>query len=73
MRTALDLLPEEPWDNGTWKAWTAALVAATGRKGRALFHPLRVVLTGQEKGPDLASFLPFIGRERAASRLRRIL
>jgi len=63
------LLPAEPWTGATWTAWTDALKAATGRKGRALFHPLRLALTGRETGPELAALLPLIGRERALARL----
>jgi glutamyl-tRNA synthetase len=70
LRAALEALPPEPWDEGTWPAWTEALKAATGRRGRALFLPLRLALTGEEHGPDLRALLPLIGRERAALRLR---
>ncbi|MBO0734090.1 MAG: glutamate--tRNA ligase [Methylocapsa sp.] len=66
---ARDKLPEEPWDEGIWARWTKALKEATGRKGRALFHPLRLALTGREDGPELAALLPLIGRARAAARL----
>ncbi|MGC8475034.1 MAG: glutamate--tRNA ligase [Acetobacteraceae bacterium] len=66
---ALATLPAEPWDQGTWSAWTAALGAATGRKGRALFHPLRVALTGEEQGPELRALLPLMGRARVVRRL----
>ena len=62
-------LPEEPWDHATWALWTGKLKAATGRKGRALFHPLRLALTGREAGPELANLLPLIGRARALDRL----
>ena len=58
-------LPEEPWDEMAWKGWTSGL----GRKGRALFHPLRLTLTGHEKGPEMAKLLPLIGRSRAIDRL----
>lgn len=67
---ALSTLPAEPWDETTWKAWTTALSAATGRKGRALFHPLRLALTAREQGPEMARLLPLIGRARVAARLR---
>ena len=50
-------MPEEPWDDTTWDVWIAALKAATGRKGRALFHPLRLALTGLEDGPELKVLL----------------
>ena len=70
LRDALAQLPQEPWDGGTWPGWTEALRALTGRKGRALFQPLRLALTGEEHGPELAALLPLMGRERVASRLR---
>jgi glutamyl-tRNA synthetase len=69
LRAALAHLPAEPWDAATWGAWTQALKTATGRQGRALFHPLRLALTGEEKGPELAALLPLMGRKRAAARL----
>ncbi|MEJ0093739.1 MAG: glutamate--tRNA ligase [Methylocella sp.] len=62
-------LPDEPWDETTWGAWTKVLKERTGRKGRALFHPLRLALTGRETGPELAALLPLIGRIRAMARL----
>ncbi|MDP1639354.1 MAG: glutamate--tRNA ligase family protein, partial [Hyphomicrobium sp.] len=66
---AAALLPEEPWDDTTWDTWIAALKTASGRKGRALFHPLRMALTGREDGPELKLLLPLIGRDRAEARL----
>ena len=62
-------LPQEPWDGKTWSAWTATLKSRTGRKGRDLYHPLRLALTGRESGPELAALLPLIGRLRASDRL----
>lgn len=67
---AADLLPPEPWDDTTWKTWTDAVKAETGRKGRALFHPLRLAITGRGAGPELAALLPLIGRDTVAARLR---
>jgi glutamyl-tRNA synthetase len=66
---AAALLPDEPWDQSVWAAWTGKIKAATGRKGRALFHPLRLALTGREAGPELAQLLPLIGRAKALDRL----
>jgi glutamyl-tRNA synthetase len=70
LRAALAALPPEPWDEATWPAWTEALKDATGRKGKALFLPLRLALTGEEHGPDLKTLLPLIGRDRTERRLR---
>lgn len=63
-------LPPEPWDATTWKTWTDAIKAATGRKGKDLFMPLRLALTGRDHGPELAQLLPLIGREKVVDRLR---
>jgi glutamyl-tRNA synthetase len=68
-REAAAALPPEPWDGTTWKTWTEALKARTDRKGKALFMPLRLALTGLDHGPELASLLPLIGRDRALKRL----
>jgi len=70
LREALALLPEEPWDAATWSGWTTALKATTARKGKALFAPLRLALTGEDHGPELAGLLPLMGRARVAERLR---
>lgn len=67
---AAGLLPPEPWDEGTWPVWTKAVGTAAGVKGRALFHPLRLALTGAEHGPELKKLLPLIGRKRALARLK---
>jgi glutamyl-tRNA synthetase len=66
---ARDLLPGEPWNGTTWKTWTDAVKAATDRKGKALFMPLRIALTGLDHGPELAALLPLIGRQRVQNRL----
>ena len=66
---AAELLPPEPWDEQTWPTWTRAISDATGTKGRALFHPLRLALTARENGPELKKLLPLIGRAKALARL----
>jgi glutamyl-tRNA synthetase len=66
---AAEALPPAPWDSATWKTWTEAVKAATGAKGKALFMPLRLALTGVDHGPELAALLPLIGPERAKARL----
>ncbi len=70
LKTALSLLPAGPWGSDVWGSWTAALKQATGRKGKALFMPLRLALTGEEHGPELHDLLPLIGPERATVRLK---
>jgi glutamyl-tRNA synthetase len=70
LREAAGTLPSEPWHAEVWRDWTDALKQATGRKGRALFMPLRLALTGEDHGPELRELLPLIGRARAEQRLR---
>ncbi|MCO5065646.1 MAG: glutamate--tRNA ligase [Rhizobiaceae bacterium] len=68
VRAAFDLLPPEPWDQTTWKTWIAAVREGTGRKGKQLFTPLRVAITGRESGPELADLLPLIGYDGMMAR-----
>ncbi len=70
-RTALTL-----WREGAdadWKAWTAALGKAAGRKGRALFLPLRAALTGDTAGPEMSAVLGYLGRDGVAARLEHVI
>jgi glutamyl-tRNA synthetase len=66
---ALAVLPETI-DADAWALWTGAVKETTGAKGKALFMPLRHILTGQAHGPDMATIVPLIGRERIEKRLR---
>lgn len=67
---AADAAAAIDWSADAWAQLTAALKDATGRKGRALFLPLRLALTGRDHGPDMAALLPLIGKDRALDRLR---
>lgn len=67
---AAALLPESPFTEETWTEWTDAVRTETGAKGRALFMPLRLALTGQKHGPEMQKLLMLIGRERALRRLK---
>lgn len=59
------------WCDDPWHALTDALKAATGRRGKALFLPLRQALTGRDAGPDMGQLLPLIGEAEARARLER--
>jgi nondiscriminating glutamyl-tRNA synthetase len=52
-------------DREIFRALAARVKAASGQKGKALFHPIRVVLTGEAEGPELDLLVPAI--DRAAS------
>ncbi len=69
LAAAADAARSIGWDEDPWHALTGSLKDQTGRKGRALFLPLRVALTGQEHGPDMRALLPLIGQARAVERL----
>ena len=70
---ALIALSDAPWDTTTWSLWTNTLKEKTGRKGRALFMPLRQALTGFDHGPEMKDLLPYIGRDRAIARLTKAI
>jgi glutamyl-tRNA synthetase len=67
---AADLLPLEPWDTSTWKTWTETLKTSSGRKGKELFMPLRLALTGMDHGPEMASLLPLLDPSQVLERLK---
>jgi glutamyl-tRNA synthetase len=56
-------LPDPPYGPDTWAAWTGALKEATGRKGKALFMPLRKAITGQERGPEMADVMRLLQKK----------
>jgi len=60
VKTALGLLPAHPYGPESWDLWTDAVKDATGRKGKALFMPLRKAVTGQARGPEMARVLPLL-------------
>ncbi|MEM8987458.1 MAG: glutamate--tRNA ligase [Pseudomonadota bacterium] len=66
---AAALLPSDPLTEDSWSAWTSAVKEKTGAKGKQLFLPLRLALTGQKFGPEMNRLLPLIGAERAKARL----
>lgn len=58
------------WSAQPWRALTEALKSSTGRKGRELFHPLRLALTGKDSGPEMAGLVERMGKDRAIERLK---
>ena len=70
LRLAADTLATQEWGDNPWATLTGALKEATGRKGKALFLPLRQALTARDHGPDMAALLPLIGQDAAVARLR---
>jgi glutamyl-tRNA synthetase len=58
------------WEADPWHVLTDALKNGTGRKGKALFLPLRLALTGRQSGPEMAPLVRLIGKERSLARLK---
>jgi glutamyl-tRNA synthetase len=63
-------LIEGELNDESWTALTNALKEKTGAKGRKLFMPLRLALTGEARGPEMAALFPLIGAEKARARFR---
>ncbi len=63
IKSAIENIPEEPFTYETWDIWTKSINKKTGLKGRDLFMPLRLILTGEDKGPELKNFLPLLDRQ----------
>jgi glutamyl/glutaminyl-tRNA synthetase len=49
-------------DRERFRAVANQVKARTGQKGKALFHPIRVALTGRTEGPELDLAIPAIDR-----------
>jgi len=69
VKDAAGIAEKLEWSAEPWKALTAELKARSGRKGRELFHPLRLALTGRDSGPEMAGLLQAMGKDRALQRL----
>ena len=69
VKEAAALAEQLDWSAEPWKALSEAIKQSTGRKGRALFMPLRLALTGRDSGPEMAGLLDRVGKERAVRRL----
>ncbi|MBR5154152.1 MAG: glutamate--tRNA ligase [Alphaproteobacteria bacterium] len=67
---ASGLLPNSEFNIETFGQWMNDVKAKTGRKGKELFHPIRMALTGEANGPELKTLLPLIGYDKAYKRLR---
>jgi glutamyl-tRNA synthetase len=71
LSAAAKLLPQGNLDEATWGAWTGSISQETGKKGRELFMPLRLALTGMDHGPEMKMLLPLIDRDEVLKRLNK--
>ena len=72
IQAAIESIPDEPFSYETWDSWTKSIIAKTGLKGRSLFMPLRLILTGKDKGPELKNFLPLLDKETLLRKFGKI-
>ena len=70
IKSAMELIPDDPWDENTWALWTSAIKEKTGRKGKELFLPLREAFTGMSHGPEMKLLIQLIGREKILERVK---
>ncbi|MCH8616818.1 glutamate--tRNA ligase [Sphingomonas sp. SM33] len=70
MKDAASIAEGLDWAAEPWKALTGELKTVSGRKGRELFHPLRLALTGRDSGPEMAGLVARMGKDRAIQRLK---
>ena len=62
-------MPASPYDTQSWEEWTSLIKDKTGKRGKELFKPLRIALTGREKGPELKYLLPLLNRDYILKKL----
>ncbi len=62
-------LPSAPFDENSWEQWIENIKKQSDRRGKKLFMPLRLALTGRSDGPELKSLLPLIGHRECLARL----
>jgi len=69
LKQAAEVLPNSPYNTQSWEEWTSLIKDKTGKKGKELFMPLRIALTGREKGPELKYLLPLLTRDYILKKL----
>jgi glutamyl-tRNA synthetase len=70
MKDAAAIAEGLDWADDPWRALTNELKASSGRRGRELFHPLRLALTGRDSGPEMAGLVARMGKDRTLHRLK---
>ena len=69
VKEAIAVAETVDWTAEPWRTLTDELKRTTGKKGRDLFHPLRLALTGRDSGPEMAALVKRLGKPRALRRL----
>lgn len=69
LRDAFTELSAEDFTPGNIKAAIKSVQKSTGFKGKQLFMPVRVAVTGETRGPELPDAISLIGRDVALERI----
>lgn len=71
LNAAISILPSLNWnDSHVYDAFIAALKPLVTVKGKELFMPVRMALTGKEHGPELKKLFPLLGQTFVEARLK---
>ena len=73
LRAAADALRGSDWSEPALKSALGQVSALSGARGRALYEPLRLALSGAPHGPPFVALLQVQGRERVLARLEAVL
>lgn len=69
LQQAAQLLPQDTADENCWNLWLEQIKKNSPRKGKELFMPIRLALSGKEHGPELKFLVNLISREEILARL----
>ncbi len=69
LHLASSLLPQDTKQENAWGIWLEEIKKKSDRKGKELFMPIRLALSGKESGPELKFLVNLIDREEIVKRL----
>ena len=72
IEAAVETIPSEPFNYDTWDIWIKSVSDKTGLKGKHLFMPLRIILTGKDRGPELKNLLPILDKQTILRKFGKI-
>lgn len=72
MEEKLNELSEEDFNFENIKPLTKQIQKETGVKGRKLFMPIRIAVSGQMHGPDLTSVISLLGKDKSLNHIQQV-
>lgn len=70
LRKIINVLPEKTDEENSWNIWLDNIKKISDRKGKDLFMPIRLALTGKTNGPELKYAINLLTREEIIERLQ---